>query len=575
MTPIAEVPIEVEAGDDFGLSRVGIRYKVGDGPEETLHLADYADRPLTAQALATLYLEKHAIHFKDGITYHAFAIDNDPSGPHRVVSELRFIDILPFKQAYRLVDGESPGEDSLTLEELIARQRVNLSRTFVLERDRSIADAAAMRLATFEEELAIATAEFVQGLAVNAGPISSLDEALAAMRSATRALDAKKLPAARSDEETALKGLIAARENLRKLLTLSSAGQMSEFRKFDRQQVQKIRRPRRDKEEEELADLEEDLEELAKREAAFSEEIEARGGGGPRLDPPPDVAQAGVRRTKRLPHPRQRRPASGSAKGSGRGDRPRRDPVQEQRMAAAEAERLRRLAHKDDALTDLANRRLDAAAGMVEESRRASKPAGRPRPPRRPATPPASSSRRPGRWGARARELADRLARERDFAQAIARAERELGQSLESGTGSNEAGTTPGATPSAGSASWPTMSPPWRTCSSGCGRRRPWSIASWPSDRPGRPTKPARGRRGRHATERRHDRVRPAGPGRSRRPCAADRLDALAQDLESVRRAAVQPQLERLLAAEKQAARCRNGSARCADRRNRPRPRRA
>ena len=35
---------------------------------------------------------------------------------------------------------------------------------------------------------------------------------------------------------------------------------------------------------------------------------------------------------------------------------------------------------------------------------------------------------------------------------------------------------------------------------------------------------------------------------------AADRLDALAQDLESVRRAAVQPQLERLLAAEKQAA---------------------
>ena len=35
---------------------------------------------------------------------------------------------------------------------------------------------------------------------------------------------------------------------------------------------------------------------------------------------------------------------------------------------------------------------------------------------------------------------------------------------------------------------------------------------------------------------------------------AAGRLDALAQDLESARRAAIQPQLERLLAAEKQAA---------------------
>ena len=35
---------------------------------------------------------------------------------------------------------------------------------------------------------------------------------------------------------------------------------------------------------------------------------------------------------------------------------------------------------------------------------------------------------------------------------------------------------------------------------------------------------------------------------------AASRLDALAADLESARRAAIQPQLERLLAAEKEAA---------------------
>ena len=36
--PTAEVPIQVEARDDFGVSLLGIKYKVGDGPEETLHV---------------------------------------------------------------------------------------------------------------------------------------------------------------------------------------------------------------------------------------------------------------------------------------------------------------------------------------------------------------------------------------------------------------------------------------------------------------------------------------------------------------------------------------------------------
>ena len=106
VTPMTEVPIEVEAGDDFGVSRLGINYKIGNGPEETLHLADFKDLPVTAEALATLYLEKHRIDYTDGISYYAFVEDNYPPKPHRVVSELRFIDILPFKQEYRIIDEE-------------------------------------------------------------------------------------------------------------------------------------------------------------------------------------------------------------------------------------------------------------------------------------------------------------------------------------------------------------------------------------------------------------------------------------------------------------------------------------
>ena len=105
VVPTAEVPIEVQAGDDFGLARIGIAYRVGKGAEESLLLQEHASQPLTARALAMLYLEKHKLSYTDNITYHAFVEDNRPTQPHRVVSELRFIDILPYKQAYQYVEG--------------------------------------------------------------------------------------------------------------------------------------------------------------------------------------------------------------------------------------------------------------------------------------------------------------------------------------------------------------------------------------------------------------------------------------------------------------------------------------
>ena len=76
-----------------------------------------------------------------------------------------------------------------------------------------------MKLATFEEELAAATAEFSAGLNAVGVQILALDEAATAMRSATRSLDARDLPSGREQEESALKWLINARENVRTLLS--------------------------------------------------------------------------------------------------------------------------------------------------------------------------------------------------------------------------------------------------------------------------------------------------------------------------------------------------------------------
>ena len=93
--------------------RLGIVYEVGDGPEETLHMASLAKQPVTADELATLYLEKHTLNFTDAAMYYAFVEDNYPATPHRVVSELRRIDILPYKQSYQCVEGEEEDRTSL------------------------------------------------------------------------------------------------------------------------------------------------------------------------------------------------------------------------------------------------------------------------------------------------------------------------------------------------------------------------------------------------------------------------------------------------------------------------------
>jgi hypothetical protein len=555
VTPITEVPIQVEATDDFGLARLGIVYKIGDGPEETLHLASLEKQPLTANELTTLYLEKHPLSITDAITYHAFVEDNYPEKPHRVVSDLRYIDILPYKQEYKLVEGQegsSPGERSLTLEELIARQRVNLNRTFFQEKDRSQGEAAIMRLATFEEELATATAEFSEGLKAIGLGIEALDVAAGAMRSATQSLDAKDLATARPQEEAALKALVSARRNVQKLLSQSNSTQMAACRQFDRQQVQKIRRPRQD---DKLAELEADLLELAKREQDFSEEIDAKGGGGPEFDrPPPSVPRTET--PEDPPEEPKNDPAQAAAKNSNSASKPRTDPVEAQKKAAEEADRLRRLAQRDPELSDLAKSRLDAAAKMVEDAYRAmqeGRKADAALEARDAARKLESAARQVG--ALKGKELTDRLARQRDLAQAIAKAERDLARALEE---SARARDVRGRDTQSLAHKQNELADEVAALADVLARLKMAAAEEEPelALSIGRAVKT-------NPPEEVEDVMRKnageigaghALPASQTAIQAAGRLEALAQDLESARRSAIQPHLDRLLAAEKQAA---------------------
>ncbi|MGO9464063.1 MAG: DUF4175 family protein [Isosphaeraceae bacterium] len=557
VTPTTEVPIQVEAGDDFGVTRLGINFKVGDGPEETLHLAGFENQPVTALGLATLYLEKHKLSFTDAITYYAFVEDNYPAKPHRVVTELRYIDILPYKQAYELVAGGGTCNGaSVSLEELIARQRVNLNRTFAFESDQTVGEETARRLARNEQELTVATAEFADGMTAIAGPVPALDEAVAAMRSATELLTAKDLRAARPKEEAALKGLTSARQNLRKLLLQSQSSQASACRSYDVKQLQRIRRPPADPKKEQLARLENDLQELAKREQKFSEEIEAKGRGGPQLDPlPVDKSQAQNNR-KPSEKPSSRRPGSRSQGSGNQTSQARLTPAQQQRQAAEEAARLRQLARQDEVLTDLTNRRLDAASLSVQESSRsieAGREAEAALGARMAARKLESVARQVG--ALKARELTDRLARSRDLAAAIASAERELGRALERKAETKDAGAPDerrlAETQRELADEVAALADVLRQLKMAAAEEQPELAESIGRAARANPPEEVKESMRQNAAAIGEGRSIPAARSADH---AAGQLDALAADLESVRRAAIEPQLERLLAAEKQAA---------------------
>jgi hypothetical protein len=108
--PIAEIYSRVRVEDEFGLTRAGIVFRVNSGEERTLLLENFAKpgtdgkpvRRTRESVEATLLLEEFALHETDGVTYYAFAEDNRPGKPNRTETDLRFIDIRPFRRVYKI-----------------------------------------------------------------------------------------------------------------------------------------------------------------------------------------------------------------------------------------------------------------------------------------------------------------------------------------------------------------------------------------------------------------------------------------------------------------------------------------
>lgn len=421
---------------------------------------------------------------------------------------------------------------------MIARQRENLKATFNLSAQQKPRDRALEQVARIESELADRTAEFTGGLEAAAGPVPCLHDALDAMRSATDALAKRELTPARGFEETALANLIKARKNIRQFLSPSSSC-ASATRKFDQKQRQKLRPKKDDKAAQ--AKLQQNLEKLAQEEKKIAQEIAAKSSGA-------KMEQTGQNSAKKT--------SSSSAKNSVFASSSSGESLsQRQEKAAAKAEELKQLVHKNEKLTDLARERMDAAAQEAQSSDDSFKQ-GRESDAGKHAGSAAEQLERLAKQVAAltAPELTTRLAHGQNMARHLAREQEGLEKELRDrkGSGDSAKGKDLRAATERG------LSEEARTLADLLQKLQPEAEAA----------NPQLGRDLRQATEAHSPSA--AGDQMCR---AADLLQAghlelavravngagrtmqeLAQQLDAARRAAIQPQLDKLLAAEKQAA---------------------
>ena len=289
---LAEIIMRVRASDDFGLANAGIVFEINNESSHTLMYQDFAKALAEAtekdSATATILtntvleemlpLEFFELTQRDSVSYFAFAEDNYPEAAHRMETELRFIDIRPFRQRYELYDMEDPmgppgGEDIMFLGDLIRRERALLNRTIrVANRVQSGgAPETDTTNALIEEQQIIAdgTKRFAEFLiARQFGGEELIYEAHEAMLAAITSLGDGRFDDAEAQERDAIKLLVEGRDVLRILIRKNPPKNRAALRAFSRKEAQKLRRPKSD--EQELMELIERLTQLAKEERQVS-----------------------------------------------------------------------------------------------------------------------------------------------------------------------------------------------------------------------------------------------------------------------------------------------------------------
>ncbi len=256
---LAEIAMRAHVDDDFGLTKAGIVFRINNGQEYPLAsfpkaAADDDEMASAAQTRteleATLPLENLDVTQRDSISYYAYAEDNAPGGLRRVETELRFVDIRPFRRTYRMPEpgggGVGGGRPQLaSLEQLIRRERWLLNRSSRLARavergERTnldeVDDAISLQddTAALTRELADAALEAEAILEITEDRVSDLFYAAEeAMMRAIDALSVGECQRGHLQQVDAAASLVAARNAIEFLLSQGGGGAFNRLLRLD------------------------------------------------------------------------------------------------------------------------------------------------------------------------------------------------------------------------------------------------------------------------------------------------------------------------------------------------------
>lgn len=257
---LAEVPMQVQISDDYGVSEAGIVFQLGNEEfvlkqwplESDESAASPRDSITTRLRLSeVLPLESFSLSEKDFVAYYAFANDNRAGSPQHVESEVRYVDIRPLKQFFSELDlppQGRPGKGVPGLDEIIRRERFLINRTRTLARSASAAGPERIgtieRMVESQSELADLT-RFLMEFLISRGTddTESLSQAEATMLQAADSLSSGDFDTALVQEQDALRFLAEARRTLEIVLPRrSTAQQRQALQRFRREMQQRLRR---------------------------------------------------------------------------------------------------------------------------------------------------------------------------------------------------------------------------------------------------------------------------------------------------------------------------------------------
>ncbi len=265
---LAELPMQVQVADDYGLTQAAIVIQLGDEEpvELTLWNAD-EELPENSPSASTqesklavvprtqvrldeiLPLESFTLTEQDFVSYYAYAVDNRDGAPQRVESDVRYIDIRPLRQYWTEREAGigfgGSGSGLPELDEIIRRQRYIVNRTRKFERageDENRQLISLERVTASQSELADLTRFLAEFLAARGNDSSeALSQAEVAMLQASDSLSVASYTSALQREEDALRSLAEARNTIERSITTRFNMTAVDFQQLRRQLRQRMR----------------------------------------------------------------------------------------------------------------------------------------------------------------------------------------------------------------------------------------------------------------------------------------------------------------------------------------------